>query len=146
MWAPSTQDGDWLQVDEQLEREFDGEDALIYVWEGPEAGDVVEVGRTLDYPGSLDTQRNLTYSSDFVGDPATKLSEAALATKRATWDELPEPDSRGSLAAGGVVIGILLAVGAIAVIWVVMFGVRVCSGGRLRIPGQWTWTEGADRG
>lgn len=140
VWAPSTQGGDWLRVDEQLKREFAGEDALIYVWEGPETGDVIEVGRELDFYEVRQDGKALEYPTDFVGDPASKLTEAVLATKGVGWDDPYEADSTTSLFFAGLTVGILAALGALAVIWAVMFGIQRKSG--MRVPGRWRWTGG----
>lgn len=146
VWAPSTQDGDWLRVDDQLKREFDGQDALIYVWEGPETGQVVEVGRELDLRRAPGEPGTLRYSSDFVGDPATTLAQAIRATKGATWEEPYEADSRAGLITVGVILGVVLALGVLGLLGVLMLLMRRKSNGHLALPGGWTWTNGGRRG
>lgn len=146
VWAPSTQDGDWLQADDQLKREFAGEDSLIYLWEGPEKGEVIEVGRELEFPYTPGSREVLRYSSDFVGDPANKLAQAVRATKDATWEEPYEADSRAGLITGGIVLGILAGLTALAVLGALMLLLRRRSSGHLALPGGWTWTGGGRRG
>lgn len=105
---------------------------ILYVWQGPQAGYVEDIG-TGSYLGGLSS------GYDFVGDPAITLprSIAALAAD-GYYDGGDYSSSDGDYWGGwggGALLGALIAFGIVMVLRSAAFLVRLVGGPRL--PGAW---------
>lgn len=132
VWAPEPQIGmDGLIVQDLLERELPDEDGFVFVWEGPQEGDVINLGPSGGYP---------TYgtSLDFVGDPATTLVDAVSSVSRDDfYSGGDDGDDYWGGAVGGSVLGLLLGSTILAVLLVVGKIIAVRRGRRRLLPGGW---------
>lgn len=137
VWTGSNQSGDGYEnVGEKLEQEFAGEQAVIYVYEGPSDGDVVVVGA---YP----YQFGYSSFTDFVGDPETMLLRAVLdAEQRPAWelDDPPSDEDYWGGPIGRVAAGVLVALLAIPVLLGFLYLLHLLAGRGFRLPGRWLWS------
>lgn len=137
VWTGSNQAGDGYEnVGAKLEQEFAGEQAVIYVYEGPSEGDVVVVGA---YP----YQFEFGSFSDFVGDPETMLVRAVLdAEQRPAWelDDPPSDEDYWGGPVGRVAAGVLFALLAIPALLAFLCLLHLFAGRGFRLPGRWLWS------
>lgn len=121
-----------IDLTEQYERAFAGEDAVLFIWEGPQAGEIVTPGRD----GSIE---GFSSQSDLVGDPARTLAKAVRAAQDIHWYGVYEQEEFGTGA--GLAVGGILGLLAAALFAGALASVRAATKGRRQLPGSWSWEE-----
>jgi hypothetical protein len=134
VWADGAQIGlDDLLVQDALERELGDQDGFVFVWQGVQEGSVTTLGLGGGSPESLRS------SSDFVGDPATTLSDAVAAVSPDdfyTYYDDGDDDYFGGWF-GGAVAGLLLASVILGTVLLLSRILAATLGRRRLLPGGW---------
>lgn len=136
VWAPRPQIGlDGIALRDVLERQLPDEDSFVVVWEGPQEGDVIDLGPR---GGSLDL---LSGPSDFVGDAADTVSAAIAELDEGDLYSGSSGDDYWGGVPGGTVIGLFLGS---AVLGTLLLAARLLAhrrGRRRLLPGGWRLEE-----
>ncbi len=120
-------------LDQQLEHELEkqGDQAVVLIWQGPQEGNTQVIGG-----GYL---RDISYLEDFVGDPATTLTELVTQVPdQVTWTGAStQEDSDTPEAVLGAVLGVIYGLGALLALLLLWALLR--RAGVPRLPGSWGW-------
>ncbi len=137
VWAPGQEVGaDELEVTDYIGAALEQdlvdagqEHGVLYLWQGPEVGDVVELGERAYLP-------DYSSASDFTGDPALTLPLAVAAVDDADWDGARDDSDYWGGRGGGGFLGLLLG---LSIVGLFLLGGRILRGvlGANLLPGTW---------